>query len=480
MLEELGLEAAQAANGEEALAQLENAIQEHRPFTTALIDWVMPGMHGGAVVNAIRARFGVMAPKLLVVSAYDTGALRESVESLGITHFLPKPVLPSSLQQLFAEPSAEHNAASDGTSMRRIAITEPMRVLVVEDHPINQQLTLELLRDIGVLPELAENGEEALHMIDAHEPDYYSLVLMDVQMPVLDGYEATKRLRADSRYARLPIVAMTAHVTVEERERCLALGMQGHVGKPIDPDELCRLVTSYYYSSHSAPSEHEESPAQDMTIDVGDNEPHDELRELSRIDGLDVANALNRVRKPALYHDLLRQFMTEYRTFGDEIRRLLCDGRCAEAQRLSHSLKGVAAMLGAIRVSEAAGRLEDALSRDEKPGAAVQSVESELATVLSGLRACFQVHAHSSDPAILRAANAQEHPVGSSPDWLNELRCLLRDGDVAAQRLCDEHSDELRRVLPPDSYARLRKAVDNFEFDTALELVRMPHPEVQA
>ena len=234
----------------------------------ALLDWKMPGMDGGALIHAIRDRFGDRAPQLLVVSAYDTEGLREAVERLGVTHFLAKPVLPVSLQQLFSGRPSQRIPASATSGAPSL---EDLRVLLVEDHPINQQLAVELLRDAGVSPDVANDGEEALTLLAAHEPDYYSLVLMDLQMPRLDGYETTKRLRVDSRYADLPIVAMTAHVTPEERQRCLALGMRGHIGKPIDPAELSRLVDSFRHlcktdpgsTSSSAPMHAERSSTAD-------------------------------------------------------------------------------------------------------------------------------------------------------------------------------------------------------------------------
>ena len=211
----------------------------------AFIDWVMPGMDGGALIQAIRDRFGVQAPQMLVVSAYDTEELHQSIDNLSVKHFLPKPVLPTSLQQIFAHLHDE-GAADGATTISQSPSLEGMRVLLVEDQPINQQLAMELLRNMGVSPDLAQHGEEAISMLAAHNADYYSLVLMDLQMPVLDGYETTKRLRADARHDNLPIVAMTAHVAHDERVLCLSLGMWGHIGKPIDPDELYRLVAGFY------------------------------------------------------------------------------------------------------------------------------------------------------------------------------------------------------------------------------------------
>jgi CheY-like chemotaxis protein len=311
----------------------------------AFIDWVMPGMDGGALIGAIRSRFGAKAPRLLVVSAYDTEGLREAIDRLGVEHFLPKPVLPAALQQLFTAMRPKEIASSHAAPQAALALLLPgVRVLLVEDHPINQQLALALLRDMGIAADLAQDGQEAIRRLMERAPDYYSLVLMDLQMPVLDGYETSRRLLADSRYCDLPIVAMTAHVTTEERERCYALGMRGHIGKPIDPDELFRLI-----QSHGRPK-----------LSAGEHE--------------------------------------------------------------------------AVGIADA--RVELKHSQGQTPYGEVS-------------------------PDLL-------------PAWVAELRELLIDGDVAALRLWQQRGQELSGVLPIETYGRVRRALDNFEFDSALEALPTP------
>jgi two-component system, sensor histidine kinase and response regulator len=479
MLEELGLEAVQAASGADALTEIAKAIQEGRPFTTALIDWVMPGMNGGTLVNAIRSRFDTLAPQLLVVSAYDTEALREAVDNLGVKHFLPKPVFPSYLQQLFGASENERVDAPQSDATPRVRGTAAMHVLLVEDHPINQQLTLELLRDIGVSPDVAQHGEEAISMLGTHEPHYYALVLMDLQMPVMDGYEATKVIRADARYADLPIVAMTAHVTVQERERCLALGMRGHIAKPIDPDELSRVVLSY---SPPGP-DMSERPA-DLSIDdprmsVPEKKKRGARRLLPRVDGLDIQDGLNRTRgKHTFYLELLQQFVRDFGSFNDDMQACVRERRMDDARRLTHSLKGIAGTLGARAVSVAAADLERRLHNDEEPGAALALVEVELDALLEGLAAHFQTKMTKPEARLFDATEAPQQSPALLAAWLEDLRRLLNAGDVTAQRLWEEHAEELRPLVSVDAYGRLGKALRNFEFDTALEVLRGSAPRL--
>jgi len=461
MLEDLGLEAVQANNGEMALAALRDGIERGRPFVAALIDWVMPGMDGGALINAIRDRFGDRAPQLLVVSAYDTEGLREAVERLGVTHFLAKPVLPLSLQQLFSEAPVTSDSASATSGAPS---HEDLRILLVEDHPINQQLAVELLRDAGVSPDVANDGEEALTLLAAREPDYYSLVLMDLQMPRLDGYETAKRLRIDSRYADLPIVAMTAHVTPEDRQRCLALGMRGHIGKPIDPAELSHLVDSFRHLRKTDPGSTSSSPSMHVGRSSTANCPP-----LPVAEGLDTADGLSRTRgKADLYVDLLRHFASSFRTFGSDVRNSLAAGRREEAMGLAHSLKGVAANLGATGVAASCANLERLLCDGGDAIPALDTLQAELYPLLDRLRAYFDAKMaanHSSAFSIEPSAAACRE----MPEWVNELKRLLADGDVAAQRLWKQRGEELAQALPAHVHGKVRRALENFEFDAALE-----------
>jgi signal transduction histidine kinase/CheY-like chemotaxis protein len=463
MLEDLGLEVVQASNGEMALAELHDALERQQPFAAAFIDWVMPGMDGGTLIQAIRDRFGAGAPELLVVSAYDTEGLREVVDRLGIASFLAKPVLPLSLQQLFADAGSHPEPAGAKEPAQRAQPLRDMHVLLAEDHPINQQLAIELLLDSGVNPDVAKNGSEVLTMLAAHDPDHYALVLMDLQMPTLDGYEATKRIRADPRYANLPIVAMTAHVTPEERQRCLALGMRGHIGKPIDPSELSRLVESFRPRSRdvetaSVPSSPPSAPPDRDAVD-----------ELPRVDGLDTRDGLLRTRgRVPFYLSLLRQFASGFRSFGAELRRLMREGRRDDAIGLSHALKGVAANLGAVQIARRAADLERLLRQSEPWASPLVTLEVELGTLFDRL----ERHFDAGTMHTRAAAMEDPSPPGELrklPDWVDELRKLLADGDAAAQQLWKQRGDELADRLPADVHGKVSRAMEKFEFDAALE-----------
>lgn len=477
LLDDFGIEVVQAATGEEALALLEEGAERGQPFSTAFIDWVMPGMDGGTLIQAIRARFGMGAPQVIVVSAYDTEELRSSIAKLDVPHFLPKPVLPASLQQIFFAGLRAPALGEEAQANKESPLLEGMHVLLVEDQPINQQLAMELLGEMGVSPDLAQHGEEALSLLAAHDPDYYSLVLMDLQMPVLDGYETTKRLRADARYATLPVVAMTAHVTQEEREHCQALGMRGHIGKPIDPAELHRLVVSFFRrEAHYEPVRVGATCAAPEPVHARSSPERQTgaASQLPRLAELDINVGLTHTGgKKDFYRRLLEQFVTGFRSFGEQTRELLRAGKLDDAHRLAHSLKGVAASLGALRVAEAASELERALRDGEPSETALQSVEGKLIPLVVGLAEHFGVSATDSRPPSLGAVERERSSL-PLPAWVDELRRLLNEGDIAAQQLWARRGDELKDLVSVQTYGQIRRALENFEFDAASAALSAP------
>jgi HPt (histidine-containing phosphotransfer) domain-containing protein len=235
-----------------------------------------------------------------------------------------------------------------------------------------------------------------------------------------------------------------------------------------------------YYRGWPAPEEDQGRRAADRnreTLPVG--ETHGEFGELLTIRGLDVAGALKHTAgKPALYANLLEHFVEEYRSFAEDMAHLLRDGHLADAQRLSHTLKGVAATIGAHRVSAAASEFENALLKHGEPGRALENVQIELAMVIAALGSYFQRKASRSNGTAENVPQTEQPAYAALPAWLHEFRTLLSEGDVAAKRVCDAHSEELRRLLPSDSYQRVCKAVEDFRFDTALEI--LPNSPVEA
>ena len=454
-----------ASSGAEALAMIRQALNAGRPYDLLLVDWVMPEMDGGAVLQALQDSGMDHPPLSVVVSAYDSEIMHEAADRLGAEHFLPKPVLPEALRKLLNTLTGNTVNAGGGSHESRIdADLNGMRVLLVEDNPINQQLAVELMECRGIQVTVANNGQEALDQLAAVTPDHYHVVFMDLQMPVMDGYEATRRLRADPRYFSLPLVAMTAHAMVEERERCQALGMNGHLSKPIEPDDLYGMLARYFVAS-AAPQIAKQST--DSVAQVADAAP-----QLPDIDGLDAAGGLRRAGKnPKLYRQMLATFARDYADYSDAFANYFAHAQWEEAERLAHTLKGLAGTLGINDVPRPAGELEAACkSRQAEVAAAALHTLTPLLTPL--LVALQQHFAGDESAASISGPDlAESSQAGQLPDCLPQLRKLLGEGDSDAIELWEKHHKEFARVMSPQQVQRISTALQNFEFDAAQTLL---------
>ena len=240
------------------------------------------------------------------------------------------------------------------------------RILLAEDNEINQQIATELLEGVGAVVTIANNGREAVEILWSDPQPPFDAVLMDLQMPEMDGYQATAKLRSDTRFATLPIIAMTAHATIEERRRCLAAGMNDHIAKPIDPGNLFATVGRFYARADVAPADLDAGPGPLQ------RSPEEDSHDLPSIAGLDTKDGLSRVggnRK--LYLKLLGQFIEQQGPAIEQIADALTRKDIALAERLAHTLKGVAGNIGATHVQSAAGALEK-LIRDRAEAKGVE------------------------------------------------------------------------------------------------------------
>jgi CheY-like chemotaxis protein len=237
------LDVSVAASGTSALAKTREAAASGAPFDLVLMDWKMPGQNGVEAAEAIRADAGDAPPPLVVmVSAFGRADVFEAAKRAGIESFLVKPVDPSllleTIQSLFSTTDGARETAPVDVPTERLRGTH---VLVAEDNEINQQIVDHLLKRLGITVQFANNGRDAVEaVLTAENP--FDAVIMDVQMPEMDGLEATRLIRRHVDAATLPIIAMTAHAMEEERQLCLAAGMNDHLTKPVDPKNLTRTL----------------------------------------------------------------------------------------------------------------------------------------------------------------------------------------------------------------------------------------------
>ena len=470
----------QADDGDTALEMVERAERDGRPYDLLLIDWVMPRVGGAGVLKGLNDRADARRPLPVIVSAYDSEIMHSTAEELGARHFLPKPVLPESLRNLFdwlAGKQADYT--SSGQAAGADADLSGLRALLVEDNPINQQLAVELMESRGVTVDVANNGQEAIDLIAARPPNHYSVVLMDLQMPVMDGYEATRRLRLDSRHVSLPIVAMTAHAMADERERCQVLGMNGHVSKPIDPDVLFATLAGFRTAGArpgpTTPSATRSSPA----AAAGDRGETD----LPDIAGLDVRAGLRYAGgKAPFYLQLLQRFARDFGDFPETVASMVAVGNWEEAGRQAHTLKGLAASLGANELQPLAAGLERAAKEQDIAEARLHLAKTAacLGSLMSALRLHFGMQAGAGPrQAESPPADAAQADMAFSalPDWLPRFRDLLQHGDVEGRELWESKQAEIARWLPFHVVQRISLALENFEFDAALRLLPGNPPE---
>jgi two-component system sensor histidine kinase/response regulator len=360
---------------------------------------------------------------------------------------------------VFAEGGDEAGKAEEAGEAQRL---RGARILLTEDNEINQQIAIELLEAAGATVAVANNGREAVDMLSQCSPTTaFDVVLMDLQMPEMDGLQATTRIRSDSRFASLPIVAMTAHATNEERQRCLAAGMNDHIAKPIDPDRLIETIAQFYKPSIAA-----DSSGAERFVNDGDGSRHADP-DLPPIDGLDVRDGLSRVGgNRLLYRKLLRGFVELQGSAIVEAGDAIASGDSPRAERLAHSLKGVAGNLGAKRVHAAAARLEQTL-RDRSPAAEVDAARQQAAdtleSLLKNLRAAL---AGPASEAPQPAAATQANPP-QSLDAAARLTALLSDFDPGATDFLEANHAALWPLFGAEKWTQFEELVQKYDFAEA-------------
>ena len=466
-----------ADDGDTALVMVDRAQQEGRPYDLLLVDWVMPRVDGAGVLKALQERSGANRPVAVVVSAYDSEIVHGTASALGARHFLPKPVLPESLRALVRWLAG--GEAADSRSAPHLRTSDDltgMRVLLMEDNPINQQLAVELMESRGVQVDVANNGQEGIALIHAHRPAHYAVVLMDLQMPVMDGYEATRLLRLDVRYVQLPIFAMTAHAMADERQRCLVLGMNGHVSKPIDPELLYALLAELHLDAADARPGPTTLSAVSASPAPGSGDGLVWPAVLPAFAGLNLRAGLRHAGgKTALYVQLLQRFAHDYVDFSTTLEALLAADNWNDATRQAHTLKGLCATLGADEVHTLAAGLEKALQAQDS--VAARHFLANAGNAVAALVAALRSHFASGEAAIPAADgagawNAAQHrpeaTAAGSSDWLPRLRDLLQQGDNDARELWKSRQTEIQAQLPFHVVQRIAIALANYEFDAAL------------
>jgi signal transduction histidine kinase/CheY-like chemotaxis protein len=452
------------ASGRDAIA----AIRQHdatKPYDIVFMDWRMPGMDGLQASRHIKSDETLThPPHIVLVTAFGREEVREEAERLELDGFLVKPVTKSMLVDTLVNVFAAAETASPPTVVtEHVTKLRGARILLAEDNDINQQIAIELLEGAGATVKVANNGREALEIIcNGPQPPPFDVVLMDLQMPEMDGFEAASKLRADSRFATLPIVAMTAHATTEERQRCIDAGMNDHVSKPIDPVNLYETVGRFFKTASRSLS----SPAPSSGSRPPES-PRLSRSEVPAVSGLDTQGGLSRVAgNKKLYLSLLRQFIEKEGPAAAEIATLLAKHDHVRAKHLAHRIKGVASNIGATLVAAAAGTLEQLIDGRSKFEAVVHAGQD-----LSSEFDQFIVQLQKALPPEMTPSPAQPSaPVSpaNSREAALELAKLLSDFDPRAADFISANSMALAPLFTPDSWATFQNLVKAYAFGEAL------------
>ncbi len=437
MLESFSFEVSVAASGEEGITELESA-EEDKPFELVVMDWKMPGMDGIEASRRIKNHTGLSKiPPIVLVTAYGREDVMQQAEEVGLEGFLLKPVNPSMLfdtiMQAFGEvvPETSRVAQKQEQEAEFMKHIQGAQLLLVEDNEINQQVAKEILEGAGLNVALANDGQEAVNAVKENE---YDAVLMDIQMPVMDGYTATREIRKDERFKELPIIAMTAHAMAGDEDKSLEAGMNGHVAKPIDPDQLFSTLQKWVKPSEERVQvQQPEVPLESLESDQA--EPDEEQLPES-LPGFDLSAGLERLRgNKRLYRKLLLDFGAKYTKVANEIHNALDAKDLEQAHSLIHNLKGLAGNLAAIDLQAASVNLEKlfkGVGKKTPPAKNLKLKFSELENALNQAHESVQSLGASTEENVCKLSDDEiaAIPAELAQDIAKRIRDASEMGDV--------------------------------------------------
>jgi CheY-like chemotaxis protein len=460
MLQSMEFVVHEAPSGQEGIELVRQAAERGEPYDVVFVDWQMPGMDGIEAGRRIRALQGLASPPhLVMVTAYGREEVLKQAEETKFENVLIKPVTPSMLfdsvvQALSTEERVESEAHTAGSIGFNFEPIRGAQVLLVEDNELNREVAIGLLEDAPVKVMTAENGAVAIKMLGHSD---YDLVLMDMQMPVMDGLTATRELRKDPKFKQLPILAMTANAMAGDREKCLEAGMNDHIAKPIDPDKLFEALLRWIAPRAVSSAAVLPAPAQPR--------PATGTPPLE-IPGIDTQTALKRTGgNRRRYESLLQRFAASQAGAVHEIRAALKANDIETAQRAAHSLKGAAANLGANALATAAGSAEIAIKTQGDTGQALLDLENSLTATVAAIQRVLPLQANEPASAAGNGDSANAAPA------LAKLKKLLEADDSEAAEFIVEARGTLTAALTAGEVESLEHMVGDFNYEGALRTV---------
>ncbi len=459
----------QAESGKEAISIIGQAAKNRKPFDIIFIDWKMPEMNGLETAKNIHLLEIEHIPKIVMVTAYGRDDVIDAAAKVGVECILTKPVnastLLDSIMRAFKEEEAKErddNKRHASELIDSLITIKNASILLAEDNELNQEVAMGLLECGSFDLDIANNGQEAVDMAGIK---HYDIVLMDMQMPVMDGVTATIEIRKNAELNSLPIIAMTANARLEDKERCLNTGMQDHISKPIDPEELFRALLKWI-----KPKEITETATSNKTEKIQTETvltPEINLDRLLAIENLDVELGLQRVLgNKTLYLNMLRKYVDNQAVIVQEIRTALNLNDKSTAERHAHTIKGISGNIGAIVLQEKAAELEIMIRNDEN----LAHIETKLdvfSQMLNTIVTDIKEGLPSQKPHITKAVD-----VSNAPEVIKHLMDLLEADNSKAGTVLEENLDLLHVVLGTKSFSKIEHAIKQFDLDEALEFLK--------
>ncbi|MFT5366046.1 MAG: signal transduction histidine kinase/DNA-binding response OmpR family regulator [Candidatus Latescibacterota bacterium] len=392
MLSSMTFRVDDVSSGEEALSAVSEADTVSDPYEIVFMDWHMPpGMNGIDTVRDMKLQPLKSQPHSVIVTSYGREDVFQKANDVGVDVTLVKPVNPSllfdaAIRVLGGETTSNHeDVHTSSITSEMLVPIQGTRVLLAEDNELNQQVAIELLTQAGLVVDLAENGRIA---VEKTQLETYDVVLMDMQMPEMDGLEATRMIRKE--FMDLPILAMTANAMSIDREKCIEAGMNDHIAKPIDPDDLLGKLLKWVPARADAQVLEVEVTPSPESVSPGSTQ-NGMPDPLQAVAGLDTLVGMRNVgNNREFYERLLRQFTTGSESRAVQVVRdhMASDDR-ASAERAVHSLKGVAGTLGVAELQARAQVLETAISLDADIEPHLASVDEELSRLIVALQEIY-------------------------------------------------------------------------------------------
>ena len=451
-----------AENGEDALKILRNNCF----ISVVIMDWKMPERDGLSVLREIKSDLSINPkPKLILMTAYDEGKVFTQVEEFGLDGFLNKPVTQSMILNTVAH-SFGITISSPISTRKKMDTIEPLKsirgasLLLVEDNEINQQIAVELLESEGLIVEVADNGKIAVDMINSN-PGKYNLVLMDLQMPIMDGYTATRNIRENKSFDSLPIIAMTADAMSGVEDKVLKIGMNDYITKPIDVDELYKTLIKWI-----KPEEMKGKPKQEKQVKVEQDAPAEIV-----LPGIDMKNGLKRVAgNKKLYLKILRQFAENNRKFTGNVLKAVENKDQKLAVRIAHTLKGVAGNISAEMLFQTVKKLEKLLHEGLIDTGEIKMQLDNVNKLLIPLIEKIDTFQSEQQKDIVKS-EVKERNFNAVKDAIAVLKDNLEQYDAAASESYDNLKEELAGSDYVIELLDLEKYINTYDFENALEIL---------